>query len=130
MTFWIELPCLCVLLAGVETLHGVARTLLIAPRIGRERAQRWSVVSGTLLAFAVCWLAVPGLEARGSLSLLLIGAALSLFMAAFDVVLSRIIAKKDWAAIAAEFDPSKGNYLLFGLLLLATFPYLVMRLRP
>ena len=31
---------LCVALAGVETLHGIARTVLVAPRIGKAPATK------------------------------------------------------------------------------------------
>ena len=56
---------LCVVLAGVETLHGIARTVLVVPRVGKARALRWSIVSGSLLAFGVCFLLVPGIGLRG-----------------------------------------------------------------
>jgi hypothetical protein len=57
----IRVFALCVVLAGTETLHGIARTVLLVPRVGKDRALRLSIVSGSMLAFAACYLLVLGL---------------------------------------------------------------------
>ena len=49
----LRLASLCVLLAGAETLHGIARTVLLAPRVGKALAVKLSIVSGSLIAKAV-----------------------------------------------------------------------------
>ena len=54
LDLFLRVLALCVALAGVETLHGIARTVLLAPRIGKARAVQLSVVSGTLLAVCSC----------------------------------------------------------------------------
>lgn len=51
---FLRLVSLCVLLAGAETLHGIARTVLLAPAVGKALAVKLSAVTGTLLAFGVC----------------------------------------------------------------------------
>lgn len=70
---FLRVLALCVALAGVETLHGIARTVLLAPRIGKARAVQLSVVSGTLLAFGVCALLVPGIGLQGARQHLFLG---------------------------------------------------------
>lgn len=55
----VRVLALCVVLAGVETLHGIARTVLVVPRIGKGRALKLSMISGALLALVVCYLLVP-----------------------------------------------------------------------
>lgn len=65
----VRIVVLCVVLAGAETLHGIARTTLVIPRIGKERAIQLSALTGTLLAFATCWMLVPGINTRLRLSL-------------------------------------------------------------
>jgi hypothetical protein len=119
---------LCLALAGAEMLHGIARVRLLVPRIGMRKAQQVSIITGSMLAFAVCGLVVPtiGVAERGAL--LLVGLCASVFMASFDVLVARTLAKRSWAAIADDFNPRKGNYLLFGLVLLVLFPYIVMAL--
>lgn len=119
---------LCLALAGVETLHGIARLKWLVPRLGRRRAQQVGIVTGSLLALAVCWLAVPGFGLAGGRQLLALGLALAVFMAGFDVLIARVVARRPWAAVRADFDPRSGNYLLLGLLFLVVAPLLVMAL--
>ncbi|CAM5349478.1 hypothetical protein [Thauera sp.] len=120
---------LCVVLAGIETLHGILRAAVLVPRVGKGRALKVSIVTGTALAFGVCYLLVPGIGVNEPGALLAIGLALALFMASFDIVLARTLLKRPWARVFRDFDPRTGNYLSFGLLLLVVIPYAVMALR-
>jgi hypothetical protein len=117
---------LCLLLASAETLHGIFRAAVLVPRIGKKAALKVSIVTGSLLAFAVCWFVVPGMGLRGNGPLLGLGVTIALFMASFDVILGKLVLKRPWRKAFTDFDPRTGNYLLFGVLLLATFPWLVM----
>jgi hypothetical protein len=119
---------LCLALAAVETLHAIARMRLLVPRLGKRRAVRWSIVSGSLLALGVRFLFVPAMDLRHPGALLALGAGLAVFMAAFDVVVARLLMRRPWPAVAADFDPRQGNLLLLGLVFLALAPLLVMSL--
>lgn len=125
----IRIVSLCVVLAGVETLHGIARTALLAPRVGKALAVKLSVVSGTVLAFVVCYLLVPAIGLQGLLPHLYLGLGLAAFMAAFDVLIGRAVLRFKWPRIWRDFNPASGNYLSVGLLLLAFLPALVWWLR-
>ena len=126
---WIKILCLCLMLAGVETLHGIARNVFAAPKIGNKRAKQYSVISGTLLAFAVCYIMIPLLDIVIEYQLILIGLVLAVFMAAFDIILARFVVQLKWELIINDFNPAKGNYLIFGLILLVMIPYAVMKLK-
>lgn len=119
---------LCLLLASAETLHGIFRAAVLVPRIGKKRALKVSIVSGSLLAFGVCYWQVPGLGLTAAGPLLGVGLTLALFMASFDVVLGKVVLKRPWRKAFTDFDPRTGNYLVFGVLLLAMFPWMVMHL--
>lgn len=125
----IRILSLCVALAGAEMLHGIARTVLLAPRIGKERAIQVSIVSGSLLAFGVCYFLVPPIGLRETAALFGLGFFLALFMASFDVAVGRFLLKLPWPRIFRDFNPASGNYLLIGLLLLLFFPWLVLEIR-
>jgi hypothetical protein len=124
-----RIAALCVALAGAEMLHGIARTVWLAPRIGKERAIRWSIVSGSLLAFAVCWFFVPGIGLRGLAPHLALGVFVAAFMASFDIAIGRFVMRLKWPRILRDFNPASGNYLSIGLALLAGMPAVVMVLR-
>jgi len=117
------------MLASVETLHGIARTIFVVPKIGNKRAKQYSVISGTLLAFAVCYIMVPWLDINVEYQLLLVGLVLAVFMATFDIVLARFVVKLKWKNIINDFNPAKGNYLIFGMISLIIIPYAVMKLK-
>lgn len=121
--------CLCVALAGAETLHGIVRTVWLVPRIGKARALRLSIVTGTALAFGVCWLLVPGLRLGTPWAHGLLGLVLSLFMAAFDIAMGRWVMRRSWTKIWPDFDPRTGNLLVFGLAALMVIPSVVAVLR-
>ena len=121
----LRVAALCVVLAGAETLHGIARTTLVIPRIGKERAIKLSALTGTLLALAICWLLVPGINLQSPGAHLLLGLVLAVFMASFDIAVGKWLMHKSWAKIWPEFNPKTGNYLLYGLLALCFIPLLV-----
>jgi hypothetical protein len=124
----VRVVSLCAVLAGVETLHGIARATVLVPRIGKKRAQKLSIVTGSVLAFGVCYVLVPGIGLTTTTDLFGVGLALALFMAGFDITLAKLLLRLPWNKVFRDFDPRTGNYLLVGLLLLVCFPYLVMRL--
>lgn len=121
----IRIVSLCLLLACAETLHGIARTTLLIPRIGKARAIKLSALTGTLLAFLICWWWVPGVGLCSAGGHLALGLGLAAFMAGFDVAIGRWLMRKSWAKIWPDFDPRTGNYLLCGLTALCVIPLLV-----
>lgn len=121
--------CLCVVLAGVETLHGIARTVWAVPRIGKARAQRYSIVTGSALAAAVCWALVPGIGLRSVGAHAALGVALAAFMASFDIGMGHWLLRRSWGKALEDLDPRQGNLLLFGLAWLALVPMAVFALR-
>lgn len=123
----LRIVALCVVLAGVETLHGIARTTLVIPRIGKERAIKLSALTGTLLALAICWLLVPGINLQSDGAHLLLGVVLAGFMSGFDIAIGKWLMRKSWAKIWPDFNPKTGNYLLYGLLALCFIPLVVWR---
>jgi O-antigen/teichoic acid export membrane protein len=121
----IRVAALCVVLAGAETLHGIARIKLVIPQIGKERATKLSALTGTLLALAICWVLVPGIDLQSSTSHLVLGIFLAAFMASFDIAIGKWLMRKSWKKIWPDFNPATGNYLLFGLLALCFIPLTV-----
>jgi len=121
---------LCVALAGTETLHGIPRTVLLVPRVGKELALKLSILSGSALAFLVCWFFVPSISLTTLPEHFALGLFLALFMASFDVALGRWLLRRKWSKVLQDFNPSTGNYLVFGIALLVVIPALAHLLRP
>lgn len=121
LTVWLGLAC-------AELLHGVARSLLLAPRVGQAASKRWGVLSGSALAFGVAWLAAPWLDAGAGGQAWAVGALWALLMAAFDLSLARALGVP-WRAALKDFDLREGGLLPLGLLAVSAAPWLVARLR-
>lgn len=90
----LRILALCTVLAGAETLHGIARTVWVVPRIGKDLALKLSVLTGSALAFAICWLLVPSMQLQGTAAYLLLGLTLATFMAAFDLAIGHYLMRK------------------------------------
>ena len=114
-----------VVLAGAETLHGIARTVWVVPRLGKAHALALGAVTGSLLAFAICFLLVPGIGLTGLGSHLWLGLVLAAFMAVFDIAMGKLVLRRPWHKIWPDFNPATGNYLLLALVVLALSPALV-----
>lgn len=121
----LRIVALCVVLACAETLHGIVRTVVLNPRIGKERAIKLSALTGTLLAFCICWLLVPGINLQSAAAHLALGVGVAAFMAGFDIAIGRLLMRKSWAKIWPDFNPATGNYLIFGLLALCFIPWVI-----
>ena len=116
---------LCLALASAEMLHGIARTVFLAPRVGKALAVKLSIISGTVLAFMVCYLLVPGIGLTGWLAHGVLGVGLAAFMALFDMAVGRFVMRFAWPRIWQDFNPASGNYLSLGLGALTGIPALV-----
>lgn len=123
---FLNIIALCIALAAAETLHGIFRAAILVPRIGKKVALKVSIVSGSVLAFFVCYYFVPRIGVSDNFQLIGIGLISALFMAGFDIALAKIVLKRPVHKSLNDFNPKSGNYLIIGLALLITYPYLVM----
>ena len=96
------------LLACAETLHGIARTVLVVPRIGKDRAIKLSALTGSILAFVICYVFVPAIGLQGPAQHLALGVLLAAFMALFDIGMGLVLMRKSWRKVMTDcIDPVK-----------------------
>jgi len=127
-TFILNVAGLFILVAASEMLNGIARTVLLNKRVGVTKAKRIALLPALALCLLICYYYVPFLNVRTDLGLLVLGAALSLFMGLFDVAVGRFIVKARWDAILDDFNIMKGNLLGLGMLAMAFCPLLTSRI--
>ncbi|MBS1176375.1 MAG: hypothetical protein H6R06_787 [Proteobacteria bacterium] len=116
------------LIAVLETVHGIARALWLVPALGEPAAQRLGFAVGSALVLAVAWATSPWLDARTRRAQLLAGALWLLLILGLELGVGRARGF-GWERIAAEFDPRQGGLMLFGLLLMGLAPMLGARWR-
>ncbi len=115
-------------IACVETLHGIARTLWLTPRLGDLRARQVGVLTGSLLILAIATLAIRWLGPRTGRQKLAIGALWLVCMLAFEIGVGRALGAS-WSRVAADYDPAQGGFMLFGMAVLLFAPMLACRIR-
>ena len=113
------------LIALAEVLNGNVRVRILHRSVGKKRARVISFFSGTLLIYAVCWVALPWLAPAGVLDCLSIGLVWVVVMSALDVYVGLYVFRFSWRRILDDLDPRQGNLLGLGLVLLFLCPLIV-----
>jgi hypothetical protein len=117
------------LIAAAETVHGVLRGLLLVPAVGQAAAARIGFGVGCVIVLGIAWATRRWLGARSAAAQWRIGLLWAALMLGFELAIGRAQGF-GWARIAAEFDPTRGGPMAFGLLLVAAAPRLAARLPP
>lgn len=116
------------LIALLESVHGTLRELFITPRIGELAARHLGFAVGSALVIGVAWLTSRWLGTTTRAAQLKVGLLWLALMLAFEVGLGRARGFS-WQRIGADYDPSQGGLMLFGLLLMWLAPMLGAGLR-
>jgi hypothetical protein len=111
------------LIAALETVHGIVRGLWLVPALGEPAAQRLGFGVGSLLVLAVAWATSRWLGATTRAAQWQAGLLWLLLMLGFELAIGRARGF-GWERIAAEFDPRQGGLMLFGLVLMFLAPML------
>ncbi|MCX6621938.1 MAG: hypothetical protein NTY38_12865 [Acidobacteria bacterium] len=115
-------------LMAVEVVHGTARTLLLAPRIGDFPARRLSVFTGSALILWMVWLWTPWLAAPQRRTQWRIGLAWVVATVVFELALGLAVGRSLESA-AADFNLLRGGLMPLGLAVLAGSPWIAARIR-
>lgn len=117
------------LIAVLETLQGIARTLWLVPIVGDLRARQLALLVALAIIFAVAWLTARWLRAPGPRRKLAVGAIWLTLMVGFDVGLGRWVFGYSWERVLQDFDPAAGGYLALAMLPILFAPWLAARWR-
>lgn len=107
-----------------ESIHGVVRTLLLAPIVGDRAARQIGVLIGALLIFVIAYLCIRWIDARTKLQLLGVGLLWVVLTLLFELGLGRLVLGLPWERIAEDYEPTRGGFLGLGLLFMAVSPLL------
>jgi len=117
------------LIAAVETLHGILRVRLLNRRLGDKKARQIGVVSGSIVLLTVAWFTIPWIGVRTAHDTFVVGLLWFLLMIGFDLALGRLVFHFSWVRILGEFDPRKGGFLAVGMVVLGFAPFLTASTR-
>jgi hypothetical protein len=128
-TYWLRAVGLWFLLMMAESLHGLWRAELLAPRMGDAAARDVSVFTGSLVILLITLAGIGWIPARSARTLLLIGFTWVVLTIAYELALGRLAFHRSWSEIIADFDVFDGRLFPIGLLFLMFSPLLAARLR-
>ena len=126
--WWLRAVLVFPLIALLETLQGIARTIWLVPAVGDLRARQLAVVVALAIVFGVALATARWLGATGTRRRIAVGAIWLALMVAYDVALGRAFGL-DWQRIAADFDPRAGGLLGLAMLPIIVAPWLAARCR-
>jgi hypothetical protein len=113
----------------VETLHGILRVKILAPRVGDRRSRQLGVLTGSLLILAITFAMASWIGGSDDLQLLVLGCLWAALTVGFEIVLGRLVFRMSWKRIRNEFNPREGSWMPFGLLAMALAPWIATTLR-
>ena len=108
-------------LVATESMHGIVRRLVLEPQLGDLRARQTSVFTGAILIIVVYWLTLHWLGRQPVWRWWQLGLLWLLLTLLFEVGLGRATGMS-WDRIASDFDPRRGGFLGFGMLVIALGP--------
>lgn len=117
------------LIIGLETVHGILRTVFLAPWIGDFPSRQIAVFTGSLLIFLVSLLTVSWIQAGSTRQWLLVGLVWVAVTVLFEVALGKVLLALPWERILEDYDVTRGGLLGFGLLFMLLSPMLAGKVR-
>lgn len=115
------------LIMAAETVHGLLRGLLLAPRVGEEAASRIGWPIGMGLVLLVSLLAIRWTGLRGTRDLLALGGVWAVLTLLFEIMIG-LLRGMDVPAILAELNPASG-LMLYSAAVMFLAPLISARLR-
>lgn len=129
MPYIIRAIILWLLLMLVETLHGIARRILLEPIVGDLTARQIAVFTGSALIFGIVFVMIPWLREAVTRQLLLIGALWVFLTLVFEVAIGRFALDLTWDRILQDYDIGRGGLMPIGLLVMFLAPLITAVLR-
>jgi hypothetical protein len=111
-----------------ETIHGSLREIFIAPVLGSLRARQLGVLVGSVIILAIAWATARWMGAATRQAQLIVGLYWAVLTLTFEMLLGRALGL-GWSRILEDYDPTKGGFMVLGILFMVFAPLLAAKLR-
>lgn len=111
---------------AAETVHGVLRQLWLVPLAGDLRARQIGVAIGSAIVLAIAWWLRRWIGAQTVRAQLAVGAVWVALTVVFEIGLGTLLSLTR-ERLLADYDPTAGGFMAFGLLLMLLAPLLAAR---
>ena len=93
----------------VEALHGIARTMLLAPALGDFRARQVAVLTGSMLILIVASSFIRWIRPVDAGEALAIGTIWLILTLTFEMLFGRYVIHASWSRIASDYNLIRGG---------------------
>jgi hypothetical protein len=111
-----------------ETIHGIARRLLLEPIVGDFRARQLAVFVASVLIIVIAFLFIRWLKASGTLQFFLVGAMWAGLTLIFEIGIGRFVMGITWERILSDYDLAEGGMMPMGLLVMLLAPLITAKI--
>lgn len=112
----------------VESLHGVARGLILEPLIGDFRARQVSVFIGAIIIIAITFVFVRWIKGSRAIDFILVGFLWVTLTVGFEILLGRFAMGLSWERITSDYNLAAGGFMPLGLLAMLLAPVTLARI--
>ena len=112
-----------------ESLHGVARAVLLEPYVGDFKARQIAVFTGSAMILAIAIATVRWLDAKHFYQLFGVGLLWLCLTLGFEVFLGRFVIGYSWERIASDYKVFEGGLLPIGLFFMTVAPLVAARVK-
>lgn len=116
-------------LITVESINGIARTLLLVPWVGDFRARQIGVLIGSVSIQVIAYLLVPWICARDRKALMGVGVLWLGLTLAFELGFGHWVFGRTWERLGSDLDLAHGGLLPLGFVVLVFSPLMGVWLR-
>ncbi|NOT46826.1 MAG: hypothetical protein HOP17_03625 [Acidobacteria bacterium] len=106
----------------VESLHGIARTMILEPVVGDFPARQVSTLVGAALVVAITFIFVRWLKGSQVIDFICVGVIWVALTVIVEIVLGRMVMNLSWERIASDYDLVSGGLMPLGLLVMLLSP--------
>lgn len=111
-----------------EVVHGVARVILLEPRLGDFKARQIAVFTGSAMILVISFTTIRWLRAESRLQLIGVGFLWLFLTLGFELLLGRLVMGLSWERIASDYKLFEGGLMPIGLLVLTAAPLIAAQL--
>ena len=112
----------------LETVNGTIREIFIAPVLGDLHARQLGIPIACVIVFLIAWATIRWMGAATRQLQLLVGIWWAVLTLAFECILGRVLGFS-WSRILADYDPTRGGFMVLGLAFMVFAPQLAAKLR-
>lgn len=118
-----------VLIAVGEIINGNIRVRYLQRKYGKYRAKQFSFFSGVAFFSIIIWFSLSWVGPSNLFQCFALGFIWMSLMTLLDIYFGKYIFHYSWNRIVDDFNPSKGNLLGIGMLLIFLCPAIVFILQ-